>query len=67
MELVRLMKSPCCVSQPIIARQRFCKHITAATNIQATVEDMLDVSVFYMVCALSKENRQLLLPRTSGI
>jgi hypothetical protein len=37
---------------------------TAATNTQATIEELLGV-VFYAVRVVSKESRRLVLPRTS--
>jgi hypothetical protein len=45
------MRSPCCLSMylppPNVARQRLGKHLPAATNTHATVEELFDV-VFYM-------------------
>jgi hypothetical protein len=35
------------VYSPIVARQRLCENITAKTNTQATIEELLDAS-FYM-------------------
>jgi hypothetical protein len=53
----RLGKSPLIVTRqrldknpPIVARQRLGKNVTAATNTQATIEELLDAS-FSMRCA----------------
>jgi hypothetical protein len=50
---------------PIVARQRLNKNVTAATNTHITVEELLDAFFCYAVRAVSKENRRLVLPRTS--
>jgi hypothetical protein len=36
------MRSSCCVSPSMAARQRLCKHVPAATNSDATIEELLD-------------------------
>jgi hypothetical protein len=42
------MRSPCCVPRPNpVARQRLGKHVPAAMNTHATIEELLDVA-FYM-------------------
>jgi hypothetical protein len=41
-----------CLSSPNVSRQRLSKHVPAATNIYATVEELLD-SVFCAVRVVS--------------
>jgi hypothetical protein len=33
----------------LVARQRLGKNVTAATNAQATIEELLDKSFFYLI------------------
>jgi hypothetical protein len=53
-----------CVSvcSPIVARQRLGKNVTAATNMQETLEELLNAPFLYDPC-LIKESRRLVLPR----
>jgi hypothetical protein len=43
-----------CVS-PFIASQQLGENVIAATNIDATIEDMLDASFFSAVCVASRK------------
>jgi hypothetical protein len=49
----------------IVARQRLGKNVTAATNAQVTIEELLDASFYMRLVMYQRENRQLVLPRTS--
>jgi hypothetical protein len=54
----RLGKNP-----PIVARQRLRRNVTAITNTQATIEELLDASFSCGPCRI-KESRRLVLHRT---
>jgi hypothetical protein len=54
-----------CVNTCIIARQRVCKIVTEAMNIHAKNRRFYESVVFYTICVVSKENKRLVLPRTS--
>jgi hypothetical protein len=47
----------------IVATQRICKNVTAATNTYAVVEESLDASFSMRSTSYQKESRRLVLPR----
>jgi hypothetical protein len=51
-------------NSPIVARQRLGRDVTAVTNTQATIEELLDASFSMWPCRI-KESRRLVLPRPS--
>jgi Kef-type K+ transport system membrane component KefB len=52
------------VYPPINARQQLGKNDAAVMSTHAAVEELLG-HIFYAVCVISNESRQLVLPRTS--
>jgi hypothetical protein len=54
----------CLCIPPIVARQRLGKKVSALTNIHATIKELSERVVFYAVRVVSKESRELVLPRT---
>jgi hypothetical protein len=53
-------------SLPIAARQRLGKNVTAATNSHATIEELLDASIYMpFVTDVSKESGRKVVHRTS--
>jgi hypothetical protein len=43
-KLVNHLSVCMCIAPPVVPRQRFGKHVPAATNTQATVQELLDAS-----------------------
>jgi hypothetical protein len=60
-------QSACLYVHPhIIARQWLHKNVTVATSIHAAIKKIVACIVFYVAHAISKERRQLVLPRNSS-
>jgi hypothetical protein len=53
------------VSPLTTARQGLSKHVSAATNTSATIEELLDVLFSVKCVSYQRKSRRLVLPRTS--